>query len=141
MQVFQADMSEIIEKYNKMLRLKRYSLPAYRDISCSPPKIKKVLGRIKGIKALISKSILELLREYYLNNRPNTFRMVLYKPGIKKHATVHTLRHSFAAHLLERGTDLRYIQELLGDSNSKTAEIYTHITKRGLDKIVSPWII
>ncbi len=131
-------MSEIIEKYNKMLRLERYSLPVYRDISCSPPKIKKALGRIKGIKALISKSILELLREYCLNNRPNTFGMVLFKPGTKKHATVHTLKHSLAAHLLKKRTDLRYIQELLRHSNSKTAEIYTHITSRGLDKIVSP---
>jgi site-specific recombinase XerD len=64
--------------------------------------------------------------------------MALSKSGIKKHATVHTLRHSFATHLLERGTDLRYIQELLGHANSKTTEIYTHITKKGLDKIVSP---
>lgn len=57
---------------------------------------------------------------------------------IKKNVTVHTLRHSFATHLLEHGTDLRYIQSLLGHNSSKTTEIYTHITKKGLENIRSP---
>jgi integrase/recombinase XerD len=58
--------------------------------------------------------------------------------GIIRRVSAHTLRHSFATHLLERGTDLRYIQTLLGHESSVTTERYTHVTKRGFEKLTSP---
>lgn len=63
---------------------------------------------------------------------------MIKKAGITKKVTVHTLRHSFATHLLENGTNLRYIQSLLGHESSKTTEIYTHITTKGFDQLKSP---
>jgi integrase/recombinase XerD len=66
------------------------------------------------------------------------FTQAKKRSGVNPQATVHTLRHSFATHLLEKGVDLRYIQELLGHESSKTTEIYTHITKKGWDKLRSP---
>lgn len=58
--------------------------------------------------------------------------------GIKRKVTPHTLRHCFATHLLDRGTDVRFIQELLGHKDIKTTLIYTHVTTRSIDNIVSP---
>ena len=69
----------------------------------------------------------------------NALKQALEKSRINKPVSLHWLRHSFATHLLENGTDLRYIQEILSHSSSKTTEIYTHVTNKSIQKIVSPF--
>jgi site-specific recombinase XerD len=106
---------------------------------------------------LLSVKLLEVLRKYYKEYHPkywlfegqyggqysstsiqSVFRNAKIKSKINPLATTHTLRHSFATHLLKQGMSLRHIQELLGHSSSKTTEIYTHIAKSDLKKIQSP---
>ena len=60
------------------------------------------------------------------------------KVGIAKRVTSHSLRHSFATHMLERGTNIRVVQMLLGHTDVKTTEIYTHVLKNNLQAVVSP---
>jgi integrase/recombinase XerD len=66
-------------------------------------------------------------------------KQALKKARISKPVTLHWLRHSYATHFLESGTDLRYIKEILGHSNSKTTEIYTHVSTKSIQQIKSPF--
>ncbi|OYX22634.1 MAG: hypothetical protein B7Z06_11370 [Flavobacteriales bacterium 32-35-8] len=126
---------------------------------------KRMLIHIKMAKGkkdrytLLSPSFLELLREYYKVYKPKYFlfqgqtseqytnssaqqvlKNALQLAGIKgRRITLHTLRHSFATHLLESGTDLRYIQSLLGHSSPKTTMIYTHVSDHRIQKIKNPF--
>src|SRR5665647_485386 len=77
--------------------------------------------------------------EYSKRSLQMELKHSLTKANIKKPVTLHWLRHSYATHLLESGTDLRYIQELWGHKSSKTTEIYTHVTEKSLQKIKSPF--
>ncbi|MBT3721358.1 MAG: site-specific integrase [Candidatus Cloacimonetes bacterium] len=114
----------------------------------------------KGMKdrvTILSDDLLILLRKYFKEYKPKTwlfeptenkqfspraiqkmFHLAFNKTGIDKHATVHTLRHTFATHMLENGEDVRKIQRLLGHKNIKTTEIYTHITTEAIRNIRSP---
>jgi site-specific recombinase XerD len=115
----------------------------------------------KGLKdryTLLGERNLEMLRCYWKAYRPlewlfpgrnascpvsisaiqRVFKTSLEKAGIKKKASVHTLRHCFATHLLESGTDLYYIQRLLGHKSAGTTSVYLHITGKDIGKIKSP---
>ncbi len=131
-----------------------------RMLDLQPEKHRILIRGGKGKKdrcTILSEKAFRKLREYFQVYKPvdwvfegaqggpysersvqNIFTRAKIKSGINPHATVHTLRHSFATHILEKGVDLRYIQDLLGHESSKTTEIYTHITKKGWDKLKSP---
>lgn len=77
--------------------------------------------------------------KYSANSLEKTLKSACKKAGIIKSVTLHWLRHSYATHLLESGTDLRYIQVLLGHSRSSTTEIYTHVSLNSIQNIKSPF--
>jgi integrase/recombinase XerD len=138
----------------ELLALKPVNIDSKRNII--------LLQNSKGKKdriAPLSPKILDMLRQYFVIYKPihylfegqikgiaydarslqQVLKQAIVKVGITKPVTLHWLRHSYATHLLESGTDLRYIQELLGHNSSKTTEIYTHVSTRNLQHIKSPF--
>jgi len=77
--------------------------------------------------------------QYTETSLNKVFQKAKKKVGIAMPCTLHTVRHCYATHLLEAGTDIRYIQALLGHKHSKTTEIYTHVTTKSIQKIKSPF--
>jgi integrase/recombinase XerD len=138
----------------ELLALKPVNIDSKRNIIL----LKNAKGKKDRI-APLSLKILELLRDYYKLFKPTTYlfegliegtpysdkslqqvlKQALQKTGITKPVTLHWLRHSYATLLLESGTDLRYIQELLGHNSSKTTEIYTHVSTKSIQQIKSPF--
>jgi site-specific recombinase XerD len=149
--------------YSAGLRISELINLKIKDIDSERMQIR--VEQAKGKKdryTLLSSKTLKILREYFKTERPHVylfegqgstierpvpysarsiqaiFHQAIRVTGIKKKVSVHSLRHSFATHLLENGTDLRYIQALLGHESPKTTQIYTHITTKGFDQIKSP---
>ena len=129
------------------------------DIDSSRMLIKIVQSKGKKDRYVqLSPKLLELLRIYYKSYKPkeylfqgqfkdeysarsiqNILKRALNKCNIKKRITVHSLRHSFATHLVEQGTDIRIIQEILGHKDIRTTQIYTHISSANISKVKSPF--
>ncbi|HEX7368004.1 MAG TPA: site-specific integrase [Pelobium sp.] len=139
---------------SELLNLKPKDIDSKRNLVI----IRQAKGRKDRI-APLSVGVLSILRDYYKafkpekwlfeGRYPNTayderslslvLKQALTKTNINKPVTLHWLRHSYATHLLESGTDLRYIQEILGHKSSRTTEIYTHVSTKSLQKVKSPF--
>lgn len=144
--------------YATGLRLQEIVNLKIKDINSARMVINVIKGKgKKDRQVVLSEKLLIQLRKYFKNYRPKewlfegqtgkqygyrslqlVFQNAKEKSGIRTPGGIHTMRHSFATHLLENGTDLRLIQELLGHNSIKTTIRYTHVSKAQLQKIKSP---
>jgi integrase/recombinase XerD len=147
--------------YGAGLRISEVCALRKSDIDSQRMRIYVHLGKGKKDRfALLSPMVLELLREYYRKVRPKgewlfpgqnpqkhlttncihrTFKRASEKVGIHKRASMHSLRHSFATHLLENGTDIRFVQALLGHASIRSTVRYLHVSNAYLSHIESPF--
>jgi site-specific recombinase XerD len=144
--------------YATGLRLQEIINLKIKDIDSARMIINVIRGKgKKDRQVILSEKLLEQLRRYFKMYRPKdwlfegqagaqygyrslqlVFQKAKEKAGVKTSGGIHTMRHSFATHLLENGTDIRLIQELLGHNSIKTTIRYTHVSKAHLQKIRSP---
>ena len=138
---------------SELLNLKPADIDSKRGVII----IRQAKGKKDRIVPLSTK-VLAMLRDYYVAFKPkrwlfegqnggpyderslsNVLKQALAKTTIKRPVSLHWLRHSYATHLLESGTDLRYIQEILGHNSSRTTELYTHVSTKSLRNVKSPF--
>lgn len=145
--------------YSSGLRLGELIRLEVKDIDSDKMQIRVHQGKgAKDRNVVLSQTLVEVLRRYYLRYRPQSWlfygqtkqqpiperavqRMVNRigeRAGLRERVTAHCLRHTFATHLLERGTEVPYIQQLLGHKSIQTTLLYTRVSPRALNKVVSP---
>ena len=145
--------------YSTGMRLNEIRLMKPSDIDAGRLQVKVSNGKGNRQRyTIISDKVIVLLRDYYKKYRPvkylfeglrpgrpmepNSIRLAfnkgISKAGIKKNVTFHCLRHSFATHLLEQGTNLKLIQRLLGHCSLKSTMVYLYVTTADVDKIINP---
>ena len=145
--------------YASGLRLNEVRMLKPEDIDSQRMQIRIVHGKGNKMRmVLLSATCLDLLRHYYKQYRPkiwlfeglepghpihprtieHQFHRYVSRAGIKKGVSFHSLRHSFATHLLEQGTNLRVIQQLLGHHSLKTTSVYLHLSNLDMSTLLSP---